>query len=47
MLADEEQNTSAMIDAEKSEFYRLIGEGYTAIKDGRISTIHEVREKID
>lgn len=47
MLVDEEQNTAAVIDAAKSEFYRLIGEGYIAIKDGRISTIDEVREKID
>ena len=28
------------------EFYRLIGEGYKAMQDGRTSTIDEVREKL-
>ena len=45
MLAEEAQNTAEVIDAAKSEFYRLIGEGYKAMKDGRISTINEVRER--
>ena len=30
----------------KLEFYRLIGEGYKAMQDGRIITIDEVREKL-
>ena len=30
----------------KLEFYRLIGEGYKAMQDGRTSTIDEVREKL-
>lgn len=47
MLAEKAQNTAEMIDVVKSEFYRLIGEGYKAMNDGRISTIDEVREKID
>lgn len=47
MLAEKAQNTAKAIDAARSEFYRLIGEGYKAIKDGRISTIDEVRGKID
>lgn len=47
MIAGKVQNTAEVIDATKSEFYRLIGEDYKAIKNGRISTIDEVREKID
>lgn len=31
---------------DKLEFYRLIGEGYKAMQDGKTSTIEEVREKI-
>lgn len=34
-------------DAEKLELYRLIGEGYKAIQDGRTRTIEEVREKLE
>jgi hypothetical protein len=33
-------------DTAKLEFYRLIGEGYKAMQDGRTSTIDEVREKL-
>lgn len=33
-------------ETEKSELYRLIGEGYQAMKDGRTSTIDEVRKKV-
>ena len=32
-------------DAERSEFYRMIGEGYKALHDGRVSTIDQVRER--
>ena len=35
-----------MPDAAKLEFYRLIGEGYRAMRDGRTSTIEEVRDKL-
>lgn len=31
----------------KSELYRLIGEGYKAMQDGRTRTIEEVREKLE
>jgi len=30
----------------KLEFYRIIGEGYKAMRDGRTSTIEDVREKL-
>lgn len=45
MLATKPQiaNTS---DTAKLELYRLIGEGYKAMQDGRTSTIEEVREKL-
>ena len=33
-------------DTARLEFYRLIGEGYKAMQDGRTSTIDEVREKL-
>lgn len=32
---------------ERLEFYRLIGEGFKDIQDGRTSTISEVREKLE
>ena len=47
MLAAKAQNTAEVDDTAKLEFYRLIGEGYKAMQDGRTSTIEEVREKID
>ena len=47
MLAAKAQDTAEVNDAAKLEFYRLIGEGYKAMQDGRTSTIEEVREKID
>ena len=31
----------------KLELYRLIGEGYKAMQEGRTSTIEEVREKLE
>ena len=34
-------------DTERLEFYRLIGEGYKAMQDGRTSTIDDVREKLN
>ena len=33
-------------DTAKLELYRLIGEGYKAMQEGRTSTIDEVREKL-
>jgi hypothetical protein len=37
------ENTS---DTEKLELYRLIGEGYKAMKDGRVSTIENVKKRM-
>ena len=34
-------------DSERLEFYRLIGEGYKALQDGRVSTISQVRERLE
>ena len=47
MLAAKAQNMAEVNDMAKLEFYRMIGEGYKAMQDGRTSTIEEVREKID
>lgn len=33
-------------DTTKLEFYRLIGEGYKAMQEGRVSSIEEVRERM-
>ena len=46
MLATNAQQVIEPIDTTKLEFYRLIGEGYKAMQDGRTSTIDEVREKL-
>lgn len=45
MLATNTQQVMEPADTTKLEFYRLIGEGYKAMQDGRTSTIDEVREK--
>ena len=47
MLAANAQQVVEPPDTTKLEFYRLIGEGYKAMQDGRTSTIEEVRERID
>lgn len=46
MLAVNPQHVVEPTDTAKLEFYRLIGEGYKAMQDGRNSTIDEVREKL-
>ncbi len=46
MLAANVQQVTKPTDTTKLEFYRLIGEGYKAMQDGRTSTINEVREKL-
>ena len=46
MLATNAQQVIEQTDNTKLEFYRLIGEGYKAMQDGRTSTIDEVREKL-
>lgn len=47
MLATKSQAVAETSDAAKLELYRLIGEGYKAMQEGRTSTIEEVREKIN
>lgn len=47
MLTTNAQHVIEPTDVTKLEFYRLIGEGYKAMQDGRISTIDEVREKLE
>ena len=47
MLTTNAQHVIEPNDATKLEFYRLIGEGYKAMQDGRTSTIDEVREKLE
>lgn len=46
MLATNTQQVIESDDTTKLELYRLIGEGYKAMQDGRTSTIDEVREKV-
>ena len=46
-MATNAQKVVETTDTGKLEFYRLIGEGYKAMQDGRTSTIDEVRERIE
>lgn len=41
------QTAKEISDILKVELYRLIREGYEALQDGRISTIEEVKEKVE
>lgn len=34
-------------DISRLELYRLIGEGYKAMQDGRVSTIEEVKARLE
>lgn len=47
MLAVNPQIAVEPSDSAKLELYRLLGEGYKAMQEGRTSTIDEVREKLD
>lgn len=47
MLAVKLREQAETSDTAKLELYRLIGEGYKAMQDGRTSTIEEVREKVN
>lgn len=47
MLATKVQQPIQQTDAAKLELYRLIGEGYKAMQDGRVSSIDEVRDKLN
>ena len=46
MLATKPQAVVETSDTAKLELYRLIGEGYKAMQEGRTSTIDEVRGKL-
>lgn len=46
MLATKLQVVEGTSDTAKLELYRLIGEGYKAMQEGRTSTSDEVREKL-
>ena len=43
-LKQEDKKTE---DASKLELYRLIGEGYKAMKEGRVSSIDDVSERME
>lgn len=47
MLETKLQVTAQITDFAKLELYRLIGEGYEAMQEGRTSTIEEVRGKLE
>jgi hypothetical protein len=49
MLAVQQPKVDEKIKEEKSrlEFYRLIGEGYKAVEEGRESTLEEVVERLE
>lgn len=46
MLATKLQVVEGTSNTAKLELYRLIGEGYKAMQEGRTSTSDEVREKL-
>ena len=46
MMAANAQQVSEPTDKSRLEFYHLIGEGYKAMQEGRVSTSDEVREKL-
>lgn len=41
------QKAETREDAAKLELYRLIGEGYLAMQEGRINTIDEVKKNLE
>lgn len=47
MLVTKTQITTETLDSAKLELYRLVGEGYKAMQEGRVSKIEEVREKLE
>lgn len=46
MFITKTKNTTKATEDVKREFYKLIGEGYKAMQEGRTSTMEEVREKL-
>ena len=47
MLVKSVQNAIESTETAKLELYRLIGEGYNAMQNGRTSTIDEVRDNLN
>ncbi len=47
MLATKQQAVVETSDTAKLELYRLIGEGYKAMQEGRTSMLGEVKEKLE
>ena len=49
MLAIKHQKTTETSDSDtvKLELYRLIGEGYKAMQEGRVTPLDEVRKEIE
>lgn len=47
MLATKTRITTETLDSAKLELYRLVGGGYKAMQEGRVSKIEEVREKLE
>jgi hypothetical protein len=47
MLAMKPQVVMETVDTAKLELYRLIGEGYKAMQDGRTSSIEEVKGRLE
>lgn len=47
LLTERQKIFEESSDTVKLEFYRLIGEGYKALQDGRVSTIDQVRKRLE
>lgn len=45
-MTKNQQETNKIQYIRKLELYRIIGEGYKPMQDGRISEIEDVREKL-
>ena len=45
-MTKNQQETNKIQYIRKLELYRIIGEGYKAMQDGRTSTIEDVSEKL-
>lgn len=47
MITSERPIIKNSSDTAKLELYRLIGDGYKAMQDGRVISVEEVRKKIN
>lgn len=47
MIVTNTQKVMDTIDDPQLEFYKLIGEGFHAMQEGRTSTVEEVRELLE